>query len=82
MKTDNHREFPLTKINFILLAIGFVIILIGFALMSGGASTDPNVFSPEIFSFRRIVLSTIVLVFGFGFEIFAILYRPKKEQKQ
>jgi len=77
---NNHKEFPLRKINFILLAIGFVIVVIGFMLMSGGGSDDPKVFSPDIFSFRRIVLAPIIIVFGFAFEIFAILFKPKNKE--
>ena len=77
---NNHKEFPLRKINFQLLAIGFVVVIIGFMLMSGGGSDDPNVFSPDVFSFRRIVLAPIVIVLGFVFEIFAILYKPKNKE--
>ena len=58
-------QFALSKENYILLAIGFIIILIGFLLMMGGRSEDPNVFNPEIFSFRRIVLAPLVVLFGF-----------------
>mgnify|MGYP002627519089 CR=1 FL=1 len=69
--------FALGKKNYIALAIGFAILVIGYALMSGGASTDPNVFNgDEIFSFRRITLAPIVLMIGFAVEIFAIMWRP------
>ena len=61
-------QFALSKENYILLAIGFVIILIGFLLMMGGRSNDPNVFNEEIFSFRRIVLAPLVVLFGFVLE--------------
>lgn len=77
---NNHKEFPLRKINFQFLAIGFVVVIIGFMLMSGGGSDDPNVFSPDVFSFRRIVLAPIVIVAGFAFEVFAILYKPKNKE--
>jgi membrane-bound ClpP family serine protease len=75
----NNQGFPLTKKNYILLAIGFIIVIIGFILMSGGKSPNPNVFSQNIFSFRRIILAPIVIVFGYMFEIYAIMHRPKKE---
>jgi hypothetical protein len=45
--------------------------------MTGGKSDDPNVFNPEIFSFRRITLAPIILLFGFAFEIYAIMKKPK-----
>lgn len=69
--------FALGKKNYIALAIGFVILVIGYALMVGGGSDDPNVFNPEIFSFRRITLAPIVLIIGFAVEIFAIMWRPR-----
>ena len=57
---------------------GVVVIALGFMLMSGGATTDLNVFpKEELYSFRRITLAPIVVMIGFGIEIFAILRRPK-----
>jgi len=64
--------------NYIIMAVGVGIILIGFMLMSGGATTDPNVFPKEdLYSFRRITLAPIVVMLGFAIEIYAILRRPK-----
>lgn len=74
-------DFPLHMENYILLIIGFAIIMIGFLLMMGGKSDDPNVFNPEIFSFRRITLAPIVVLFGFVFEIWAIMKKPKTEKQ-
>jgi membrane-bound ClpP family serine protease len=73
-------DFPLQRENYILLIIGFAIIMIGFLLMMGGKSDDPNVFNPEIFNFRRITLAPIVVLFGFVFEIWAIMKKPKAEK--
>ncbi len=72
--------FALRKENYRLMAIGFAIIILGFILMIGGGSDDPNVFNPEIFSFRRITLAPIVLLIGFVFEIYAIMKSPKSEK--
>jgi hypothetical protein len=74
-------DFPLQKENYILLIIGFAIIMIGFLLMMGGKSDDPNVFNPEIFNFRRITLAPILVLFGFVFEIWAIMKKPKEQEK-
>ena len=71
--------FALGKENYKLMAIGFGIIIIGFILMAGGGSDDPNVFNPDIFSFRRITLAPIVLLLGFVFEIYAIMKKPKDD---
>jgi membrane-bound ClpP family serine protease len=77
----NPAGFALGKENYKLMAIGFAIIVVGFILMAGGGSDDPNVFNPDIFSFRRITLAPIILLFGFAFEIFAIMKKPKSNNQ-
>jgi hypothetical protein len=70
--------FIFDSINYYIMIAGVVVILIGFMLMSGGATTDLNVFpKEELYSFRRVTLAPIVVMLGFGIEIFAILRRPK-----
>ena len=78
-ETKETTGFALGKENYKLMAIGFAIIVIGFVLMAGGKSDDPNVFNPEIFSFRRITLAPVILLFGFAFEIYAIMKKPKNK---
>ncbi|MGE0077767.1 MAG: DUF3098 domain-containing protein [Bacteroidales bacterium] len=75
---QNEGRFALGKENYKLLLIGFGIIILGFILMAGGGSKDPNVFNYDIFSFRRITLAPVVVLFGFAFEIYAIMKKPKK----
>ncbi|MDR2824880.1 MAG: DUF3098 domain-containing protein [Prevotellaceae bacterium] len=67
------------KINLWLIAAGFMVIIIGFALMMGAPSGVE--FNPDIFSTRRIVVGPMVAFAGFIFIIFAILYKPKNEEK-
>jgi hypothetical protein len=74
---NNTHDFPLGKQNYILLAAGFAIIILGFVLMSGGKSSDPSIFNPEVFSFTRITLAPIVVMIGFVSIIYAILKKPK-----
>ncbi len=76
-KVENANTFAISKQNALLLIVGFAIIVLGFILMAGGASKDPNVFSEEIFSFRRITLAPIVVLIGFIFEIYAIMRKSK-----
>jgi hypothetical protein len=46
--------------------------------MTGGGTTDPNVFPEEqMFSFRRITLAPFLILLGFAVEVFAIMYVPK-----
>jgi membrane-bound ClpP family serine protease len=80
--SSESKGFAFTRKNYQLLLIGLVIILIGFLLMIGGGSKDPNVFNPEIFSFRRITLAPIVVFVGFMFEIYAIMYKPKSSKNK
>jgi membrane-bound ClpP family serine protease len=76
--TPDENKFALGKQNYKLLLIGFAIIVVGFLLMIGGGSKDPNVFSNEIFSFRRITLAPMIVLFGFVFEIYAIMKKPSE----
>jgi len=82
-KNENKEKlnFALGRENYKLLAIGFVIIIIGFLLMLGGKSDNPEKFSENIFSFRRITLAPIVVLAGFIFEIWAIMKNPKGNTK-
>ncbi len=75
---EQRHEFLFDKINYKFLLIGVVVIALGFILMSGGGSDDPNVFSEEIFSFRRIRLAPTTVLIGFGITIYAILKKSKK----
>lgn len=75
-------DFVFKKQNYVMMAIGLAVITLGFILMSGGGSDDPNVFNPDIYSFRRIRLAPIVVLIGFGIEVYAILLDPDKKKKK
>lgn len=74
---SDQTDFAVGKSSFKYIAVGVAILVIGFLLMAGGKSADPNVFNPEIFSFRRITLAPIVVVGGFAFIIWAIMRRSE-----
>ena len=78
-KEDKKPVFVFGKKNYKFMFIGLAIIALGFILMSGGGSDDPNVFNPDIFSFRRIRLAPMLILIGFGIEIYAILLNPDKK---
>ena len=61
------------------MLIGLAIIILGFILMSGGGSDDPNVWNPDVFSWRRIRLAPTLVLIGFGIEVYAILLNPNKK---
>lgn len=73
------NEFIFEKKNYIFMLIGIGIIALGFILMTGGGSDDPNVFNPEIFSWRRIRLAPTLVIIGFAVEAYAILLNPHKK---
>jgi hypothetical protein len=77
-KNEQKHEFLFESINYKILLVGIALIALGFLLMSGGGSDDPNVFSEEIFNFRRIRLAPTTVLIGFGITIYAILKNPKK----
>ncbi|MFB9055443.1 DUF3098 domain-containing protein [Mariniflexile ostreae] len=77
-KDTTKPEFVFGKKNYKFMFIGLICIALGFILMSGGGSDDPNVFNPEIFSWRRIHLAPTIVLIGFGFQIYAILLNPDK----
>lgn len=79
---DKKVEFALGRENYILLIIGFAIIIIGFLLMIGGKADNPNEFNEKIFSFRRITLAPIIVLFGFVFEIYAIMKKPTETEEK
>ena len=78
MNKNKSHEFAFGRENYILMIIGLVVLAIGYVLMTGGGSDDPNVFSEEIFSFRRITLAPIIILLGFAIEVVAIMKKPKE----
>lgn len=70
------NTFIFGKKNYKFMLIGLGCIALGFILMSGGGSDDPNVFNPDIFSWRRIRLAPTLVLIGFAIEVYAILLDP------
>lgn len=71
--------FLFQRSNYVLMLAGLALIVLGFVLMSGGGSEDPNVYNPELFSARRIVVAPFLIVVGFAVEVWAIMRQPKAE---
>jgi hypothetical protein len=75
---DSSRPvFAFGKENYLIMLAGVALLIIGFVLMTGGGSKDPNVFNEDMFDFRRLTLSPILILVGFGLGIVAIMKRPK-----
>jgi hypothetical protein len=77
-KETRKPGFAFGKENYRILIIGVVIVTIGYLLMIGGGSDDPTKFNAdEIFSFRRITLSPIVILAGFVVVLLGIMKKSK-----
>ncbi|GAB1474358.1 hypothetical protein MASR2M69_17990 [Bacteroidota bacterium] len=73
-------KFAIPYKNLVYIVAGLLLMIIGYALMTGGGTTDPNIFpKEEMFSFRRIVLAPLFILAGFAVEIFAIMHKPKQK---
>ena len=56
-----------------LLLIGLLVMISGYILMTGGGSTDPEVFNYAMFDFRRLVAAPAVIICGIVIEVVAIM---------
>lgn len=61
---DHRNELVFTKKNYQLLLISIAIVIVGFLLMIG---------TTDIYDFRKTLLAPMVVLFGFGFGIYAVL---------
>ena len=77
--SENEKQMPFNRDNYLWVIIGLLFLLVGFPLMIGGGSNDPDVFNEAIFSFRRITLAPILILIGFGIQIYAIMKKPNKK---
>jgi cadmium resistance protein CadD (predicted permease) len=76
---NQNVDSPLfVKDNYTWMLIGAVVIALGMILMSGGKSSDPNVFdTKEVYSTTRITIAPILIVLGLLIEVYAIFKKPK-----
>lgn len=74
----NQQPQTFNNANYRFMLIGVILVFLGYLLMIGGGSNDPEVFNPEIFSFRRIVLSPIIIVVGFLIITYGIMKKSSE----
>jgi hypothetical protein len=65
VKQDQPTEMVFTKKNYQLLIISIAIVMLGFVLMIGTTG--------DIYDTRRTLIAPLVVLFGFGFGVYAIL---------
>ncbi|MCL2436231.1 MAG: DUF3098 domain-containing protein [Lentimicrobiaceae bacterium] len=68
----------LRKANYILIGVGILFLVLGYILLSGGGSDDPEIFNPEIYNKRRLIVAPVLMLIGLIIPIVALMYRPKK----
>lgn len=61
---DQKNELVFTKKNYQLLLISMAIVVVGFILMMG---------TTDIYDVRKTLIAPMVVLFGFGFGIYAVL---------
>ena len=79
-KENTPTDFVFSKQNYVLLLISLAVIVVGFARLSGGGSDNPNEFSEEIFSVRRLYVAPIIILGGYFLVIYAIMKKPNKDK--
>ena len=67
------NKMAITPKGLRLLLAGVVVMIAGYILMMGGASPDPEVFSYDIFDWRRLVAAPLVILSGVAVEVIAIM---------
>lgn len=70
----------MTMRGLVFLALGLLLMAAGYVLMTGGGSSDPEVFNEAMFDARRLVVAPVVIALGVLVEILAIMgVYPKKK---
>lgn len=77
---DDVKQMPFGRDNYLWVLIGLAFLLVGFLLMIGGGSDNPDVFNEAIFNFRRLTLAPILVLIGFGIQIYAIMKKNKNNK--
>ena len=71
-------KMPITRKGLFMMLVGLALMVLGYILMTGGGSSDPQVFNYAMFDFRRLVLAPVSIVAGIIVIIVAIIRKPKE----
>lgn len=72
---SNKEKLAFGPKNYKWMLIGLAVLIIGFLVMSADSQ-------PYGFGFLGITLGPILVLSGFGIELYAILTRPAKEKQE
>ena len=74
-------KMAMTPKGMKVLLAGLLVMVAGFVLLSGGGSTNPEVFNYAMFDFRRLVAAPIVMLAGIVIVVVAILSARGKSKE-
>lgn len=80
LKREDAQQLPLLRNNYLYMALAGALIILGFCLMLG-ASSGEQVYNPDIFSVRRIVVAPLITFIGFVGMAVAIIVKPRNTIK-
>ena len=72
--------FIFTRKNYSLILISIGLLVTGFLLMTGKGNSGAGEFNKDIYSFRRITLSPLILLTGYAMMIYAIMADKRKSK--
>ena len=78
----NNEKMAITQKGLKYLLVGLLVMVSGYILMTGGGSTDPEVFNYEMFDFRRMVAAPVVIILGIIIEVVAIMKVFKNKDQE
>ena len=64
------------------MLVGLALMVLGYILMTGGGSSDPQVFNYAMFDFRRLVAAPLVILSGIVVIAVAILGNFKEKKNK
>lgn len=76
-----NSRFIFSRKNYSLILVSIVLLVAGFLLMTGKGNGGAAGFNRDIYSFRRITLSPVVLLAGYTMMILAIMAKGKKSKQ-
>lgn len=74
-----NKKLPMTRKGLLIMLAGAAVMAAGFIIMSGGQSSDPQVFDYSIFNFRRLVVAPLVILSGIIMIVAAIMGSFKED---
>ena len=78
----DNEKMAITPKGLKYLLVGLLVMVSGYILMTGGGSTDPEVFNYEMFDFRRMVAAPVVIILGIIIEVVAIMKVFKNKDQE